>query len=592
MKRLDLFLMISICLLTLFSIGSVQSLSCTDNITTCGSFTGNNKVYCLNSNINDAGSSNCLIFSSQNNVSLDCQGYKFYKSSLASGYGIQYQTSTNFEIKNCVIEDFVTGIYGYYTNNNNVSIHNNTIINPNRSAEFIGYGFRVRGNNYEIYNNSVTTNETLSTYRGDNGTIYNNTFITGLTMSLTTNSKIMNNKFYGGYWNGDNWNGGIFLTSCNNTEITNNTFSDFSIGISVQSSEYTTLRNNTLTNVTGLYFFVSSANDLNDYIRVDVDDSNNFGGMPVYYKIGLANTVIQGLQNKSIYCVNCTNVTIQNIDVDVGTVGLAFSNDSTIKNINAGIIYAGSGAYTIKDSNLENGYYGLQLSYITFSNISNVNISGDVGIVLGSSGNNEFSRIKIKDGVYSAGMGILLSGASNNIFRDSIIERNFGDSYDILLMSGSDNNKFYNNLFNSSLFDFSGGSSNEFNTTRQNGTRIYSYGNEIGGNYWTNITGNGYSDTCTDVNQTGFCDDAYDIVGDRSNYDYLALSDEHPAPPIPPAPSPSMPLNDTLSDVGQGVGNLLLNMSSPIAIFIILIALGSMVGYMIASIGKRIGGKI
>lgn len=73
--------------------------------------------------------------------------------------------------------------------------------------------------------------------------------------------------------------------------------------------------------------------------------------------------------------------------------------------------------------------------------------------------------------------------------------------------------KIYNNLFNDSIYmAFEESPRNvSWNTTRQTGTRIYSAGTEIGGNYWTNSTGNGYSDTCTDLLQDGFCDDPYDV---------------------------------------------------------------------------------
>lgn len=73
--------------------------------------------------------------------------------------------------------------------------------------------------------------------------------------------------------------------------------------------------------------------------------------------------------------------------------------------------------------------------------------------------------------------------------------------------------KIYNNLFNDSIYmAFEESPRNvSWNTTRQTGTRIYSAGTEIGGNYWTNSTANGYSDTCTDANTDGFCDDPYDV---------------------------------------------------------------------------------
>jgi len=69
----------------------------------------------------------------------------------------------------------------------------------------------------------------------------------------------------------------------------------------------------------------------------------------------------------------------------------------------------------------------------------------------------------------------------------------------------------------------------EFNTTKQNGNRIYGLGTDIGGNYWTNSYGSGYSDTCNDNNIDGFCDeplvlrDSNDTV---DNIDYLPLSNK------------------------------------------------------------------
>jgi hypothetical protein len=48
----------------------------------------------------------------------------------------------------------------------------------------------------------------------------------------------------------------------------------------------------------------------------------------------------------------------------------------------------------------------------------------------------------------------------------------------------------------------------------------------MGGNYWTNSTSNGYSDTCTDSNRDGFCDIPYIIDPGQTgnNTDYLPLS--------------------------------------------------------------------
>jgi hypothetical protein len=64
---------------------------------------------------------------------------------------------------------------------------------------------------------------------------------------------------------------------------------------------------------------------------------------------------------------------------------------------------------------------------------------------------------------------------------------------------------------------------NDWNATKQSGSRIFSAGTQIGGNYWATESGDGYSEGCDDSNTDGFCDDAY-YLGEAGNYDYLALS--------------------------------------------------------------------
>ncbi|MBN2014344.1 MAG: DUF2341 domain-containing protein [Candidatus Altiarchaeota archaeon] len=85
----------------------------------------------------------------------------------------------------------------------------------------------------------------------------------------------------------------------------------------------------------------------------------------------------------------------------------------------------------------------------------------------------------------------------------------------------------YNNLVNATNpTRFAGTNTNNWNTIKQKGKRIYSDGNLIGGNYWTDSTGTGYSNTCNDSDKDGFCDIQYNLTGDGMNIDFLSLSDE------------------------------------------------------------------
>jgi len=94
--------------------------------------------------------------------------------------------------------------------------------------------------------------------------------------------------------------------------------------------------------------------------------------------------------------------------------------------------------------------------------------------------------------------GIFLHSSFNTI-KNTKIQDNL---YCGVNITNSQLNLFYNNLFNNTKnfdLDEEVGAINYWNTTRQAGTRVYSLGTEIGGNYWTNSTGNGYSDTCTEL---------------------------------------------------------------------------------------------
>ncbi|GEM_PF-3266189 len=118
--------------------------------------------------------------------------------------------------------------------------------------------------------------------------------------------------------------------------------------------------------------------------------------------------------------------------------------------------------------------------------------------------------------------GIYFRKSHNNTVTNSIIISN---SYGIRLNSVS-SARIYNNLLNNTNnFYFEGVLyTNSWNDTKKIGTRIYSPGIGIGGNYWTNPTGTGYSDTCTDNNTDGFCDIPYTLT--TNNTDYLPLSNK------------------------------------------------------------------
>jgi len=214
-----------------------------------------------------------------------------------------------------------------------------------------------------------------------------------------------------------------------------------------------------------------------------------------------------------------TNETIKNCVVTDNVVGI-FLSSSNYNNL----------------SNIIANYnsWGIYLYYSSYNNLSNITTNYNeigvkaYGIELEFSDSNTLSDITAN---YNKWVGIYLYSSSSNTIKNSIIQGN--SQYGINLYSSStptDLNLIYNNLFNNTVnFRFSGTVyPNNWNTTRQTGTRIYSFGNEIGGNYWTNPNGTGYSDICRDTDGDGFCDSPYTLATD--NIDYLPYSKWYGSP--------------------------------------------------------------
>ena len=97
-------------------------------------------------------------------------------------------------------------------------------------------------------------------------------------------------------------------------------------------------------------------------------------------------------------------------------------------------------------------------------------------------------------------MTILLT---NNTF----ISNNYG-----IELYSSSKNTIYNNYFNNTNnFIFTGTTYvNTWNITKKPGTNIIG-GSYLGGNFWANPSGNGFSQTCMDRNNDGLCDLKYSL---------------------------------------------------------------------------------
>ncbi len=171
------------------------------------------------------------------------------------------------------------------------------------------------------------------------------------------------------------------------------------------------------------------------------------------------------------------------------------------------------------------GYYtadgdGVGISLEPYSN--NNNLSNNIVV------NNRGGTILFVGGTpHGGGFGIQSRYANNNTYIGNIIQYN--NNYGIY-SSSSNNNTIYNNRFNNSNNFITISSTNIWNITKIAGTNIVG-GSYLGGNFWENPNGTGYSRECTDADSDGICNFPYTIGTDT---DYLPLSMNFPTESTPP----------------------------------------------------------
>lgn len=179
--------------------------------------------------------------------------------------------------------------------------------------------------------------------------------------------------------------------------------------------------------------------------------------------------------------------------------------------------------------------YGIYINnYVQNSevNFNTINIGGDssLGIRASSySSENSFVGNSISSD-NSGSRGVYITGYSIN---NEIINNTVETLSNAVYMRTSNGTNIYNNIFNSSIraiisIDNNELYSNLFNTTKTASTNIIG-GNYIGGNHWINLLGNGFSQTCVDLDKDGICDEAYSI--NSYNVDNLVLTNLDNVPP-------------------------------------------------------------
>ncbi|MFH8119455.1 MAG: NosD domain-containing protein [Candidatus Aenigmatarchaeota archaeon] len=366
----------------------------------------------------------------------------------------------------------------------------------------------------------------------------NNNQIINSTSNSNTHSGILlflnsnNNKIINSTSN-SNGHSGIFLYSnSNNNQIINSTSNSNSYyGIYL----YLNVNNNQIINSSlidnimyDFYIYPTSNSDCNNKLENVIGTDNK----PIVYYNETIN--IDGWDN------NFTELFLCNADYStINNVTLTHTNKK-----NNGILIFRTDYSNLTNVSINNSYYGIFL-YLSFNN-QIINLASNsnfyYGIFLVSSSNNQIinstSNSNSQRGTYlylnsnnnqivnltsnsNSLYGIYLHSVSNNTIHSSIIANN--TQYGIYIYSsGSTPNIIYNNFFNNTKnFGFEGTIyANNWNTTKTERTNIIN-GPYIGGNFWANPSGTGFSETCTDADEDGICDNPYTLT--TGNVDYLPL---------------------------------------------------------------------
>jgi len=213
--------------------GSVYAISCGDTITT---------DTVLDS---DLTCSNTAITIGANGITLDCQGHTIRGSGSISG--ILSIDRQNIIIKNCIVENFATGIS--FESTNNSQLINNTASNN-------GWGFFI----FSSSDNTLTSN--TANYNGDKGFL--------LRTSSNFNTLTSNTANYSG-------STGFSLSASSNNILTNNTANGNELwGFRLQSSSnFNNFTSNIANNNEDGFRLQSSSNNI---FTSNIANNNSFAG--------------------------------------------------------------------------------------------------------------------------------------------------------------------------------------------------------------------------------------------------------------------------------------------------------------------------
>jgi len=482
------------------------------NVTACGTLNTTNAVYTLNQSI--SSSFDCLIINATN-ITLDCANYNITYGNATGGWGVAaVDEDTQFGVDNVTIRNCYliqnesgegeTAIF-FGEGSENAVVYNNTLeIYGNETSGIILGDDSVNAN---ISLNLIYTNGTNSSgiEIADNG--FNNIIEENLIVTVGNDSPgilMMDNVSSISIYNNIIWIMG------------NRTLSDIAMaGVLMDQNTYDL---NISTNFIITGYLSGEIDDVDDY---DVEEYESWlvkGG---------------GYETAGIWVWGDNSTIDNNLIISFGELGNGiFLNDvegiNTTSNI---IVTLGEQGHGILSEMSED------VALLFYNNLIDTFGENSSGINLRQDGYSNISSNTIETyGNYS--YGVFFNQSSNITMVNNFIETGESTSY-VLYLNTSSGNLIYNNLFNTSTTGsgvyINNSDMSDFNTTKTSATNIVgkSY---VGGNYWANVGGTGYSDSCTEADGDYICDSSYTLIQEMDFIDYLPLtsSTSYEEPEDPP----------------------------------------------------------
>jgi nitrous oxidase accessory protein len=231
----------------------------------------------------------------------------------------------------------------------------------------------------------------------------------------------------------------------------------------------------------------------------------------------------EGVQLVSSSSNNLTNLRISSCNSSLGGYGWTYNTFTGIISENSvyGAFIGGGDNNIFNNSVFRGNHYGMLISNLVNSTITNTQATQNTyGIYMYNNKNNDLNNLTLNQ---NSVLGLWLDGSDSNTLKNSVISSN---TLGINITTGlTGSNILYNNLLNNSANVISSTQIDKWNTSKTTGSRVYSQGTQIGGNYWTDPSGNGYSDVCSDTDRDGFCDTPYGLS--PNIIDYLPYSNTY-----------------------------------------------------------------